>query len=133
MGDDDPDSWMYRCDLSGPDGTSRSRSPPRQCFTSGMRLTRPDRGKDGHPCAWQSTRQKRVAGLLENATAGELNFTQHAGTHATTRRGRLRADRHAHAGHDREDRQRSSRTRWYWGVCHTGRRGAATPRARAAG
>ena len=131
-GSDDPASWTYRCDLSGPDGT-RTVTRPGASVLHVRYAPHPSRPWKGRSPVRLAVDTARVAGLLENATAGGTRFHTNAGTHATTRRGRLRADRHAHAGHDREDRQRSSGTRWYWGLCHTCRRGAATPRARAAG
>ena len=74
-GSDDPSSWEYLCTLSGPTST---RTVTRQAASVlHVRYSpdpaRPWRGRS--PMA-QALATARVATLLENATAAELNFTQ---------------------------------------------------------
>ena len=74
-GSDDPGSWEYLCTLSGPTST---RTVTRQAasvlhFMYSPDPTRPWIGRSPMAMALATA---RVAGLLETATAGELNFTQ---------------------------------------------------------
>ena len=74
-GSDDPETWRYRVILSGPDST---RTITREAASVLHVRYAPDPSR---PWAGRSPVQlaidtARAAGLLETATAGELNFTQ---------------------------------------------------------
>ena len=74
-GNDDPSSWTYRVTLSGPDATRTVTIPAASVlhFMYSPDLTRPWIGRSPMSMALATA---KVAGLLETATAGELNFTQ---------------------------------------------------------
>ena len=127
-GSDDPGSWEYLCTLSGPTST---RTVTRQAasvlhFMYSPDPTRPWIGRSPMAMALATA---RVAGLLETATAGELNFTQQQVLTPRRGGGRLRADRHAHAGHRRQDRHRCSCTHRNRRFHDTRRRDGAAIRA----
>ena len=74
-GSDDERTWIYRCDLSGPDAT---RTITREADSVlhvryAAPAARPWKGRSPVQLAIDTA---RAAGLLETATAGELNFTQ---------------------------------------------------------
>ena len=74
-GSDDPGSWKYRLTLSGPD-TSRTFTLPAASVLHVRYAPHPSRPWAGRSPVRLAVDTARVAGLLENATAGELNFTQ---------------------------------------------------------
>ena len=74
-GTDDPASWMYRVTLSGPD-SSRTITLPAASVLHIRYSPHPSRPWAGRSPVRLAVDTARVAGLLENATAGELNFTQ---------------------------------------------------------
>ena len=74
-GSDDPASWRYRVTLSGPD-TSRTITLPAASVLHIRYAPHPSRPWAGRSPVLLAVDTARVAGLLENATAGELNFTQ---------------------------------------------------------
>ena len=74
-GSDDPSTWRYRVTLSGPDST---RVVTREAasvlhFKYSPHPSRPWAGRSPVQLALDTA---KAAGLLETATAGELNFTQ---------------------------------------------------------
>ena len=74
-GTDDAQAWMYRVTLSGPD-TSRTITLPAESVLHiryAPDAATPWKGRSPVRLAVDTA---RVAGLLETATAGELNFTQ---------------------------------------------------------
>ena len=74
-GDDDERTWTYRCDLSGPDAT-RTVTREAASVLHVRYAPHPSRPWAGRSPVRLAVDTARVAGLLENATAGELNFTQ---------------------------------------------------------
>ena len=74
-GTDDPASWVYRVTLSGPD-SSRTITLPAASVLHVRYAPHPSRPWAGRSPVRLAIDTARVAGLLENATAGELNFTQ---------------------------------------------------------
>ena len=74
-GSDDPGSWKYRLTLSGPD-TSRTFTLPAASVLHVRYAPHPSTPWAGRSPVRLAIDTARVAGLLENATAGELNFTQ---------------------------------------------------------
>ena len=74
-GTDDPASWMYRVTLSGPSST-RTITLPGESVLHFRYASHPSTPWAGISPVQLSIDTARVAGLLENATAGELNFTQ---------------------------------------------------------
>ena len=74
-GNDDPASWIYRVTLSGPDSTRMITLPAASVVhvRYAAPASRPWAGRSPLNLALDTF---RVAGLLENATAGELSFTQ---------------------------------------------------------
>ena len=74
-GSDDPASWMYRVTLNGPD-SSRTITLPGESVLHFKYAPHPSRPWAGRSPVRLAIDTARVAGLLENATAGELNFTQ---------------------------------------------------------
>ena len=74
-GTDDPASWRYRVTLSGPD-TSRTITLPAASVLHIRYAPHPSRPWAGRSPVRLAIDTARVAGLLENATAGELSFSQ---------------------------------------------------------
>ena len=74
-GTDDPSTWLYRVTLSGP-STSRTITLPGESVLHIRYAPHPSRPWAGRSPVRLAIDTARVAGLLENATAGELNFTQ---------------------------------------------------------
>ena len=74
-GSDDPATWFYRATLSGPD-TSRTITLPAASVLHIRYAPHPSRPWKGRSPVTLAIDTARVAGLLETATAGELNFTQ---------------------------------------------------------
>ena len=74
-GTDDPASWMYRVTLSGPSST-RTITLPGESLLHFRYAPHPSTPWAGRSPVRLAVDTARVAGLLENATAGELNFTQ---------------------------------------------------------
>ena len=74
-GSEDPASWQYRVTLSGPD-TSRTITLPGESVLHVRYAPHPARPWAGRSPVQLAIDTARVAGLLETATAGELNFTQ---------------------------------------------------------
>ena len=75
LGSDDPGSWRYRVTLSGP-STSRTITLPAASVLHVLYAPDPSQPWKGRSPVRLAVDTARVAGLLENATAGELNFTQ---------------------------------------------------------
>ena len=75
QGDSDPASWMYLCTLNGP-STSRAITLPAASVVHVRYAPHPARPWRGRSPMAMALATARVAGLLETATAGELNFTQ---------------------------------------------------------
>ena len=75
QGDSDPSSWMYLCTLNGP-STSRAITLPAASVLHVRYAPHPARPWRGRSPMAMALATARVAGLLETATAGELNFTQ---------------------------------------------------------
>ena len=75
LGNDDPASWMYRVALSGP-STSRTITLPSESVLHVRYAPHPSRPWVGRSPMQMAVDTARAAGLLETATAGELNFTQ---------------------------------------------------------
>ena len=75
LGSDDPASWRYRVTLSGP-STSRAVTLPAASVLHIRYAPDPARPWAGRSPVRLAIDTARVAGLLEAATAGELNFTQ---------------------------------------------------------
>ena len=74
-GTDDPSTWLYRVTLSGP-STSRTITLPGESVLHIRYAPHPSRPWAGRSPVRLAIDTARVAGLLENATGGELNFTQ---------------------------------------------------------
>ena len=74
-GNDDPDSWLYRVTLSGPDST-RVVTLPAASVLHVRYAPHPSRPWAGRSPVQLAIDTARVAGLLEKATSEELNFTQ---------------------------------------------------------
>ena len=74
-GNEDPESWLYRATLSGPDST-RMITLPADSVLHVRYAPHPARPWTGRSPLNLALDTFRVAGLLEAATAGELNFTQ---------------------------------------------------------
>ena len=74
-GSDDPSTWTYRCTVSGPDVARLVTLEAASVlhFRYAPHPSRPWAGRSPLNLALDTF---RVAGLLENATAGELSFTQ---------------------------------------------------------
>ena len=74
-GSDDPGSWEYLCTMSGPTST---RMVTREAASVLHFMYSPDPARPwvGRSPMSMALATARVAGLLENATAGELNFVQ---------------------------------------------------------
>ena len=74
-GSDDERTWIYRCDLSGPDATRTVTLPAASVVhvRYAAPASQPWKGRSPVQLAIDTA---RAAGLLETATAGELNFTQ---------------------------------------------------------
>ena len=74
-GSDDPASWRYRVTLSGPDST-RTITREAASVLHVLYAPHPSRPWAGRSPVKLALDTARAAGLLENATAGELSFTQ---------------------------------------------------------
>ena len=74
-GSDDPASWRYRVTLRGPDST-RTIAVEAASVLHVRYAPDPSRPWAGRSPVQLAVDTARAAGLLENATAGELNFTQ---------------------------------------------------------
>ena len=74
-GSDDERTWLYRVTLSGPDST-RVVTLPGASVLHIRYAPHPSRRWAGRSPLTMALDTARVAGLLETATAGELNFTQ---------------------------------------------------------
>ena len=74
-GSDDPASWRYRVTLSGPDST-RTIEREAASVLHIKYAASPARPWAGRSPVQLALDTARAAGLLENATAGELSFTQ---------------------------------------------------------
>ena len=130
-GSADPGSWEYLCTLSGPTST---RTVTRESASVLHFRYSPDPARPwiGRSPMAMALATARVAGLLETATAGELNFTQQ----------QVLTPRHGGGDYmtdtltpDMMDKIVSAVAEHVGtrGVCDSGRRDAATPRARATG
>ena len=75
FGSDDPASWMYLCTLNGP-STARTLKLPSASVVHCRYSPHPSRPWAGRSPLTLALTTAKVAGLLETATAGELNFTQ---------------------------------------------------------
>ena len=75
QGDPDPASWMYLCTLNGP-STSRTITRPAESVLHVRYSPSPNSPWRGRSPVQLAVDTARAAGLLETATAGELNFTQ---------------------------------------------------------
>ena len=75
QGDADPASWMYLCTLNGP-STTRTITLPADSVLHVRYAPSPNRPWAGRSPMMMAADTARAAGLLETATAGELNFTQ---------------------------------------------------------
>ena len=75
LGSDDPASWMYRVTLTGPSST-RTLTLPAESVLHVRYAPHPSRPWAGRSPVQLAIDTARAAGLLEAATAGELNFTQ---------------------------------------------------------
>ena len=74
-GNDDPASWKYRVNLSGPDST-RAVTLAASSVVHVRYAPSPSRPWQGRSPVRLAVDTARVAGLLETATAAELGFTQ---------------------------------------------------------
>ena len=74
-GSDNPSTWFYRVNLSGPDST-RTVTLPQTSVLHVRYAPSPDRPWAGRSPVALAIDTARAAGLLEKATAGELGFTQ---------------------------------------------------------
>ena len=74
-GSEDPESWRYRVTLSGP-SSSREATVPAASVLHFRYAPPPSRPWAGRSPVELAIDTARVAGLLETATGGELNFTQ---------------------------------------------------------
>ena len=126
-GSDDPASWQYRVTLSGPD-TSRTITLPAASVLHVRYAPHPSRPWKGRSPVRLAVDTFRVAGLLETATAGELNFTQQQVLTPRRNQGDYGLDRFAHPRHDPKNCQRLCRACIYWCVCDSRRRASAAPR-----
>ena len=74
-GTDDPESWQYRCQMSGPSSTRTLTLDAHSVlhFRYAASPATPWRGRSPLRLGIETA---RAAGLLEKATAGELGFTQ---------------------------------------------------------
>ena len=75
QGDADPASWVYLCTLNGP-STSKAITLPAASVLHCKYAPSPAAPWRGRSPVQLAIDTARVAGLLETATAGELNFTQ---------------------------------------------------------
>ena len=75
LGSDDPASWMYLCTLNGP-STARTITRPAASVLHVKYAPHPSRPWAGRSPVALAIDTAKAAGLLEAATAGELNFTQ---------------------------------------------------------
>ena len=75
QGDSDPNSWMYLCTLNGP-SRSTSITLPAASVVHVRYAPHPSRPWAGRSPVELAMDTARAAGLLETATAGELNFSQ---------------------------------------------------------
>ena len=75
QGDPEPASWMYLCTLNGP-STTRTITLPADSVLHVRYAPSPNRPWAGRSPMQMAVDTARAAGLLETATAGELNFTQ---------------------------------------------------------
>ena len=75
LGDPDPASWRYICTLNGP-STTRTITLPADSVLHVRYAPSPNRPWAGRSPMMMAADTARAAGLLETATAGELNFTQ---------------------------------------------------------
>ena len=74
-GTDDPESWKYRCQMSGPSST-RTLTLDADSVLHVKYAPHPSRPWAGRSPLTLAVATAKVAGLLETATAGELGFTQ---------------------------------------------------------
>ena len=74
-GNDDPESWTYRCQMSGPSST-RTLTLDADSVLHVRYAASPAAPWRGRSPVRLAIDTARAAGLLETATAGELNFTQ---------------------------------------------------------
>ena len=74
-GSDDPSTWFYRVNLSGPDST-RTVTLPQTSVLHVRYAPSPDRPWAGRSPVALALATSKAASLLETATAGELGFTQ---------------------------------------------------------
>ena len=74
-GNDDPESWTYRCQMSGPSST-RTLTLDADSVLHVRYAASPAAPWRGRSPIRLAIDTARVAGLLEKATAGELGFTQ---------------------------------------------------------
>ena len=74
-GSDDPETWRYHVTLNGPTAT-RTVTLDASSVIHVRYAPSPDRPWAGRSPVRLAVDTARVAGLLETATAGELNFTQ---------------------------------------------------------
>ena len=74
-GSDDPSTWLYRVNLSGPDST-RTVTLPQTSVLHVRYAPSPDRPWAGRSPVALALATSKAASLLETATAGELGFTQ---------------------------------------------------------
>ena len=75
QGDPDPASWIYLCNLNGP-STATAITLPGESVLHVRYSPSPNSPWRGRSPAQLAIDTFRTAGLLETATAGELNFTQ---------------------------------------------------------
>ena len=74
-GSEDPSTWFYRVNLSGPDST-RTVTLPQTSVLHVRYAPSPDRPWAGRSPVALALDTAKAASLLETATAGELGFTQ---------------------------------------------------------
>ena len=74
-GSEDPSTWLYRVNLSGPDST-RTVTLPQTSVLHVRYAPSPDRPWAGRSPVALALDTAKAASLLETATAGELGFTQ---------------------------------------------------------
>ena len=74
-GGPDPSTWRYRCILNGPD-TARTITLPASAVVHCRYAVDPRQPWKGRSPVRLAVDTARVTGLLETATAGELNFVQ---------------------------------------------------------
>ena len=74
-GNDDPESWTYRCQMSGPSST-RTLTLDSHSVVHIKYSVDPARPWKGRSPMQLAASTAKVAGLLETATASELEFTQ---------------------------------------------------------